>query len=130
MKRPTSIFLVAIVALLFAAVTASAGSICDNAPCEDAIDVMAGENFTIELRSNTGSTGYEWWTQFDTEYLSLVNSYEQSGNRASGMVGVPGKKLFVFSTKKPGSTEVIMLLLRPWENSTVGDKKIFPINIS
>jgi predicted secreted protein len=130
MKRLTSIFLAAVAALLFAAASASAGSICDNAPCEDAINVMAGENFTIELASNAGSTGYEWWTQFDTEYLSLVDSSEQSGNGKPGMVGVPGKKLFVFSAKKPGSTNIIMLLLQPWEKSTIEEKKIFPINIS
>jgi len=47
MRRLTSIFLAAVAALLFAAASASAGSICDNAPCEDAINVMAGENFTI-----------------------------------------------------------------------------------
>ncbi|MBN1236608.1 MAG: hypothetical protein JW999_11285 [Methanotrichaceae archaeon] len=34
-------FLAAVAALLFAAATASAGSICDNAPCENAINVMA-----------------------------------------------------------------------------------------
>jgi len=130
MKRLASIFLAGVAAVLIAAATASAGSICDNAPCEDAINVMAGENFTIELPSNAGSTGFSWWTQFDTGYLSLVNSSEQSGDAKAGMVGVPGEKLFVFSAKKPGSTDVIMLLLRPWENGTVDEKKIFPVNIS
>jgi hypothetical protein len=43
---------------------------------------------------------------------------------------VPGKKLFVFSAKKPGSTDVVMLLLQPWKNSTVEERKIFPVNIS
>ncbi|MCX6673536.1 MAG: protease inhibitor I42 family protein [Methanothrix sp.] len=130
MMRLASIFLAVVAAVLIAAATASADSICDNAPCEDAINVMAGENFTIELPSNAGSTGFSWWTQFDTGYLSLVDSSEQSGNEKAGMVGVPGKKLFVFSAKKPGSTDVIMLLLRPWENGTVDEKKIFPVNIS
>jgi predicted secreted protein len=130
MKRLASIFLAFVAAILLAAATASAGSICDNAPCEEAINVRAGENFTIELPSNAGSTGFEWWTQFDTEYLSLVDSSEQSDIGKPGMMGVPGKKLFVFSAKKPGSTQVIMLLLQPWENSTVGTKKIFPLNIS
>lgn len=130
MARIACIFLAYVAVILIAATTASAGSICENAPCEDAINVSAGENFTIELASNSGSTGFAWWTQFDTDYLTLVASSEQSGNAKPGMVGVPGKKIFVFSTKKAGSTDVIMLLLQPWENSTVGDKKIFPINIS
>jgi predicted secreted protein len=113
MKRIASIFLAAVAAILLALASTSAGSICDN-----------------ELESNAGSTGFEWWNQFDTEYLSLVDSSEQSGNALPGMVGVPGKKLFVFNAKKPGSTDVIMLLIQPWENTTVEERKIFPISIS
>jgi predicted secreted protein len=130
MKRLASIFLAAVAAILLALATTSAGSVCDNAPCEKVINVTAGENFTIELESNAGSTGFEWWNQFDTEYLSLVDSSEQSGNALPGMVGVPGKKIFVFKAKKPGSTDVIMLLIQPWENTTVEERKIFPISIS
>jgi predicted secreted protein len=130
MKRIASIFLAAVASVLLALATTSAGSICDNAPCEEAINVLAGENFTIELESNSGSTGFVWLSQFYTEYLSLVDSSEQPGNALPGMVGVPGKKLFVFNAKKPGSTDVIMLLLQPWKNSTVEERKIFPVNIS
>jgi predicted secreted protein len=130
MKKIASIFLAGVAALLFALATTSAGSICDNAPCEDAVNALAGENFSIDLKSNAGSTGYEWWTQFDTEYLELVSSSEQSGNAKPGWVGVPGKKVFVFNAKKPGSTDVIMLLIQPWENSTVAQRLIYPVNIS
>jgi predicted secreted protein len=130
MLRMVIIFPAGVAAILFVLVVASAGSICDNAPCEEAVNVSAGENFTIELKSNAGSTGYEWWTQFDTEYLSLVSSFEQSGDAKPGWVGVPGKKVFVFNARKPGSTDIIMLLIRPWENSTVAEKKIYPVNIS
>ena len=130
MKRLASIILAVVAAVLLAMATASAGSICENAPCEDAINVRAGENFTIELQSNAGSTGFEWWTQFEPEYLSLMDAFEQSDKGKPGMVGVPGKKHFVFSAKKAGSTQIIMLSLQPWENSTVGTKKIFPLNIS
>ncbi len=130
MKRMASVFLASLAAVLVALAIASAGSVCDNAPCEDAVNVSAGENFTIELESNAGSTGYEWWTQFDTEYLSLVSSSEQSGDAKPGWVGVPGKKVFVFNAKKPGSTDIIMLLIQPWENSTVAQRLIYPVNIS
>jgi predicted secreted protein len=130
MKKLASLFLGAAMAVLLAMVAISPGSICDNAPCEGAVNVTAGENFTIELKSNAGSTGFEWWTQFDTDYLSLVSSSEQPGNAKPGWVGVPGKKIFVFSAKKPGSTDVIMLLIQPWENSTVAERMIFPVNIS
>jgi predicted secreted protein len=130
MKRMASVFLASLATVLFALAIASAGSVCDNAPCEDAVNLSAGEYFTIELESNAGSTGYEWWTQFDTEYLSLVSSSEQSGDAKPGWVGVPGKKVFVFNAKKSGSTDIIMLLIQPWENSTVGQRLIYPVNIS
>ncbi len=130
MKRFACVFLAGIAAVLFALAIVSAGSICDNAPCERAVNVSAGENFTIELKSDAGSTGFEWWTQFDTEYLDLLSSSEQSGNAKPGWVGVPGKKVFVFNAKKAGSTDVIMLLIQPWENSTVAQRLIYPVNIS
>ena len=85
MKRLASIFLAAIAAVLLALATTSAASICDNAPCEEVINVTAGENFTIELESNAGSTGFEWWNQFDAEYLSLVSSSELVRQCKAGM---------------------------------------------
>jgi predicted secreted protein len=108
---------------------ASASSICDNAPCEMPVNISVGENFTIALESNTGSTGFEWWAQFDPEYLSLMSSATQAGNQSSGMVGVPGRKLFTFNAKMAGNTDVIMLSLQPWENGTIGTRLIFPVNI-
>ncbi|OPY53640.1 MAG: Chagasin family peptidase inhibitor I42 [Methanosaeta sp. PtaU1.Bin112] len=129
MSRITGLFLASLASALFVLAIASVGSICDNAPCEEAINVSAGENFTIELQSNSASSGYEWWTQFDTEYLNLESSFEQAGKAKPGWVGVPGKKVFIFNSKKPGSTEAIMLLVRPWEDGDVAEKKIYPVNI-
>jgi predicted secreted protein len=130
MKRLAIIFIASLSSAIFALAIGSVGSICDNAPCEEAINVSAGENFTIQLQSNSGSTGYEWWTKFDTDYLSLVSSFDQAGQAKPGWVGVPGKKVFIFNARKTGSTEVIMLLVRPWEDGTVAEKKIYPVNIS
>jgi inhibitor of cysteine peptidase len=108
---------------------ASASSICDNAPCENAINISTGENFTISLESNTGSTGFNWWAQFDTEYLDLLGSSVQTPATSPGMVGVPGEQLFTFNAKNAGNTDVILLYLQPWENGTIGTRKIFPVNI-
>ena len=41
----------------------------------------------------------------------------------------PGKETFNFNARNGGKTEVIMLMLRPWENGTIAERKIFPINI-
>lgn len=108
---------------------ASASSICDNAPCEPPINISVGENFTISLESNTGSTGFNWWAQFDTEYLDLLSSSVKVPASSPGMVGVPGEQLFTFNAKSAGETDVIMLYLQPWENGTIGTRKIIPVNI-
>jgi predicted secreted protein len=105
----------AIVFLSFLIVSGT--NICDNAPCEPQINVNLGKEFTISLESNP-STGFEWWTNFDPNYLTLSNS-----------TFISSKKLFTFNTRSAGSTEVIMLLLRPWENGTIDKRQIFPINI-
>lgn len=115
-------------AIVFLSMALASANICDNAPCEKPINVSLGKDFTISLKSTPG-TGFSWWTQFDTQYLSLENPTVVPGKASFGMVGVPGKENFTFSTKKAGTTEVTMLLLQPWVNGTIGDSKIFPVNI-
>jgi predicted secreted protein len=106
----------------------SGTNICDNAPCEPQINTSIGEEFAISLESNP-SAGFEWWTKFDPNYLSLVNLTFISENEMSGMVGVPGKHEFIFNAISAGNTDVIMLLIQPWKNGTIAEPKIFPINI-
>ena len=116
-------------AIVFSSVLIVSGTnICNNAPCEPQINASLGREFIITLELNP-STGFEWWTKFDPAYLSLSNSTFISGNKESGMVGVPGKEMFTFNSRSAGNTEIIMLLLRPWENGTIAKRKIFPINI-
>jgi predicted secreted protein len=109
-------------------VIVSGTNICNNAPCEHPINASIGKEFAISLESNP-STGFEWWTKFDPNYLSLIDSAFVGGNEKSGMVGVPGTQTFAFNAKIAGNTDVIMLLLQPWENGTIAERKIFPINI-
>lgn len=119
---------VLVFAIVFLSMALASANICDNAPCEKPINVSLGKDFTISLKSTPG-TGFSWWTQFDSQYLSLENPTVVPAKASFGMVGVPGKENFTFSTKKPGTTEVTMLLLQPWINGTIGDSKIFPVNI-
>ena len=121
-----------IIAAAFLTIVAASASICDNAPCEEAINATLGENFTISLPSNAG-TGFEWWIQFDPAYLSLIDlidSSEVAGDSDSRMLGASEEMAFVLSSKMKGNTDVIMLLLRPWENGTIEERKIFPVNIT
>jgi predicted secreted protein len=102
----------------------SANNICDTAECETPITVIVGEEFTISLES-TPSTGFVWWTDFEAEYLNLINNTLIPG---SG-IGAPGLKNFTFVAIAPGETEAIMLELQPWVNGSIGTRKIYPIEI-
>src|SRR5512137_1029498 len=116
-------------AIVFSSVLIVSGTnTCDNAPCESQINANLDKEFNIALESNP-STGFEWWTKFDPNYLTLLNSTFISGNEKSEMLAVPGKQMFSFNARCAGNTDVIMLLLRPWENGTIAERKIFPINI-
>ncbi len=120
-----------VLALVFSSMgSVLAASICDNAPCEKMINASVGVEFTISFESNSMSTGFEWWTKFDPEYLSLVKASFVEGNASERMVGVPGTQAFTFAPKKAGETNAIMLSLQPWENGTIGTRKIFPIVIT
>lgn len=107
-----------------------AASVCDNAPCEKMVNASLGNNFTISFESVSPSTGFQWWTNFDPNYLSLVNESYVQNSAAPGMVGVPGMESFTFAPKKAGETDVTMLSLQPWENGTIGQRKIFPVTIT
>ena len=61
-------------ALIFSsAMVVSGTNICDTASCEPQINASLGKEFIVSLESNP-STGFEWWTEFDPNYLSLMNS--------------------------------------------------------
>ena len=117
-----------ILAVAFLSIAAASANICDNAPCEKTINATVGENFAITLPFYSG-TGFEWWANFDPAYLNLVNSSDEGKDSGSGMVGAPREKVLTFSAKMAGNTDVTMLQLQPWENSTIGERRIFPVNI-
>jgi predicted secreted protein len=118
-----------VMSVTFLTIVAASASICDNAPCEPPINASVGDNFTISLKS-TASTGFDWWAQFDPQYLTLLDSSVQSPQASPGMVGVPEMQVFTFEAIKAGDTDVIMLYLQPWENGTIGKRQIFPVKIS
>ena len=106
-------------AIVFSSVLIVSGTnICDKAPCEPQINASVAKEFTISLESDP-STGFEWWTKFDPNYLTLLNS-----------TFINGKKSFTFNARSAGNTEVTMLLLEPWQNGAIAERKIFPIIIT
>ena len=117
-------------AITFSSVMIACGTdICDNSPCEPQINSSLGNEFTISLESYS-ATGFCWWSDFDPNYLSFMNKTTISGNEQLGMVGGRERTIFTFSSKREGQTDIVMLLLTPWENGSIEERKIFPINIT
>ncbi len=114
--------------VLFSCIIASGSNLCDNSPCEPQINTSLNDEFTISLESYP-ATGFSWWSDFDPNYLSLVNKTTIGGNDQIGISGGREKTIFTFSSKSAGQAEIIMLLLQPWENGSIEERKIFPINI-
>jgi predicted secreted protein len=125
MKKIAHIILV----VAFLSIAASSASICDNAPCEKTINATVGENFAVSQPFYSG-TGFEWWVKFDPAYLDLVDSSDEAKDSSSVMVGVQQDSILTFNAKTAGNTDVTMLLLQPWENGTIAERKIFPVNIT
>lgn len=114
--------------VLFSAIIASGANLCDNSPCESQINTSLDDEFTISLESYS-ATGFSWWSDFDPNYLSFVNKTTISENDQLGISGGRERTTLTFSSKSAGQTEIIVLLLRPWENGSIEERKIFPINI-
>jgi inhibitor of cysteine peptidase len=123
-------FAILVLTLMISTIGAAfADSICNNAPCEEQMNVTLPGEFNITLDSNP-TTGFSWWTQFDPQYLDLVNETFAANNSRPGMTGVGGQDVFTFEARKAGDTHVTMLLLRPWVNGTIAESKIIPVNIT
>ena len=126
MKR----YVISALALAISMIALALGSsVCDNAPCEPVINATMGEEFNITIPSNP-STGFEWWTEFDPQFLTLVGARSTQDNVSLEMVGVPENEVFTYRAVIPGETEVYLLLLQPWENGTIAQRLIYPVNIA
>ncbi len=117
-------------ALVFSLTGIVLASICDNAPCEKMTNASVGKNFTITTEAVSPGTGFQWWTNFDSNYVSLVSDSFVQNKTSTLMVGVPGMEYFTFNAKKAGETYITMLSLQPWVNGTIGKLKIFPVTIT
>ena len=79
-----------------------------------AIEVKVGEQFMITLESNP-TTGYQWESSFDQNFIKLVKSEYIADPETQGLVGAGGVEQFVFEGLKAGDTQIEMTYKRSWE---------------
>lgn len=99
---------------------------------EENLTIKVNEIFEIKLESNP-TTGYEWFSIFDSNSLKLVNEtyisdypyvpYEPI------ICGSGGHQIFKFKALKTGKTDITMAYVRPWENCLPAEEIIYHVNI-
>ncbi len=91
------------------------------------IKTRVDQEFIIALDSNP-TTGYRWQEGHDVTMLSLVEDRYEPDEKAEGLVGVGGTQYYRFKALRKGSTEVILVYMRPWEEETASDR-VFRVTI-
>ena len=83
------------------------------------IDVMQGQNFTMQLQSNP-STGYHWELEYTNATLRLVNETFASNVSTSNtsVVGAGGTELYTFRATETGTGSIVLSDVSP-ANQTV-----------
>ena len=88
------------------------------------IETGIGKKFEVSLKANP-ATGYRWEPHFDSNRISLVEQRYKSEQKRTGGAGLA---IFTFKALKTGSTEIEMILKRPWEEGFL-EKEVFEIAI-
>ena len=74
-----------------------------------------GQTLSLTLDENP-STGYRWAIEeYKPSVLELTDQIFKPGS--SGAVGAPGKKIYGFLGKKIGESDLLIKLIRPWEDN-------------
>ena len=88
--------------------------------------VKIGQEFTIVLSSNP-TTGYEWNSGYDSQYIKLVNKEYQHDYPIR--TGSGGEDIFTFKAIKSGDTIITLNYQRPWESKPIQTEQ-YEIKIS
>lgn len=88
---------------------------------EVVINVEKGQWFNVDLKSNPGSTGYDWYIseKYDQNVIVLVSKSYMESEHPGNMVGVPGVTRCLFHAVGEGTTQFTLVYERPWENDSV-----------
>lgn len=84
------------------------------------MEIAVAGTLTLTLESNP-TTGFQW----ELSSISDQNVLEKQSNtfeapEESGMVGAPGKEVWVFKALKKGTSTISLEYSRPWEGGEEG----------
>lgn len=96
--------------------TVETGQIVTEADNGTSINIINGENFTLQLRENP-STGYSWQLNVSEGLNILSDNYTQD-EASEDMVGVGGNHTWLIEALSEGSQQVNGIYKQEWMNTT------------
>jgi predicted secreted protein len=81
---------------------------------EHQITVKENQEFEINLGANSGSTGYQWTMQYDSNFVEFIGESAKPTNWI--IPGKPINETYLFKALKPGQTKIVFTLSRPWSD--------------
>lgn len=93
------------------------------------IEKTIGQKFIIELPANP-TTGYSWYWLINESFdqLPVKLSRAEYVAEKTGLVGSGGVMKFTFDAHKAGSTSLVVVYKRRWENTDL-DRREYEINV-
>lgn len=88
---------------------------------KDTLQVFEGKTFEIVVDENP-TTGYVWSVKHFSRGLESLGSKYVGDKSKKGMVGVGGKRVFLFKSVANGESEIVLENRRPWEEKTATTK--------
>lgn len=123
------LILVTVAVLTICSVAGCVGEVKTYTDSGQAINIGVGHEFVIALGSNP-TTGYSWQEIYDENMLRLVEKTYRPGEEAEeGLVGAGGVEYFHFRTLEAGETEITLTYKQPWAGGSIGETKVFTVNI-
>ncbi len=89
---------------------------CDAATNSNVTNVNVGQEFNIVLACNP-STGFEWNSSYNTQYLELINQSYQPNYPI--LAGSGGNEYFTFKALKAGNSTITFNYEQPWEHDPI-----------
>ena len=93
------------------------------------VEIAVDGTLTVTLESNQ-TTGFQWELTSISDQSVLEkesNTYEDPED--TGMVGAPGKEVWIFKALKKGTSTISMEYSRPWEGGEKG-AETFTLNVA
>ena len=127
MKNRTKVVIIVVVAVALAAIGAGVAiGMTSNDVLSDDLTLELGKTLEIRLEENP-STGYSWVMVISNE--NVVEVVKDEYITGKDIPGAPGEHVWIFKGLEEGETQISFSYLRPWEEDSEIDEKVYVIKV-